>query len=104
VCNCVPLLTVNVVFRLKVPLGVGTLEGEGITFRQKSETDSTLTECDVSDERNPQANRCEKLQKFSCRNHFSVALNKSLLKYKDRIAQHLPHFYMFRSNCTAIFR
>jgi len=104
VCNWVPTLTANAVFRLRGSLGSGTFEGEGITFRQKSESDSTLTECDVSEERNPQVNCCENLTKFSCRNHYSVALNKPLVKYKGRIAQNLPHLYMFRSNCTAIFR
>jgi hypothetical protein len=62
VCNWVPMLTVNFVFRLQGSLGSGTVEGESITFRQKSETDSTLTECDVSEARNPQANRCKNLK------------------------------------------
>jgi len=62
VCNWVPTRTVNVVFRLQGTPGSGTFEGKGITFCQKSESESTLTECDVSDERNPQGNCCEKLK------------------------------------------
>ena len=62
VCNWVPTLTVNVVFRLQGSLGSATFEGEDITFRQNSVSDSTLTECDVSEERNHQANRCENLK------------------------------------------
>ena len=53
VCNCVPTISINVAFRLQATLGSGTFEGEDIVFRQKSETDSTLTECDVSAERYP---------------------------------------------------
>jgi hypothetical protein len=61
-CNWVPTLTVNVVFRLQGTLVSGTFEGEGTTFRQTSEIDSTLTECDVSEVRYPQVNRCENLK------------------------------------------
>jgi hypothetical protein len=61
------MLTVNVVFRLQGLLGSGTLEGESITFRQKSETDSTLTECAVSEKRNPQANRSKNLKNLVVR-------------------------------------
>ena len=62
--NLVPTLTVNVVFRLQESLVSGNFEGEDTTFRQKPETDSTLSECGVTEERNPQVNRCENLKKL----------------------------------------
>jgi len=61
------MLTVKVVFLLQGSLGSGILEGEGITFRRKSETDSTLTECDVSEERNLQVNSCKNLKNLVVR-------------------------------------
>jgi hypothetical protein len=58
----VPTLGENILFRLQGSLGSGTFEGEGTTFGQKSESDSKLTECDVSERKNPPVNRCENLQ------------------------------------------